>query len=574
MFELAPAPVAAADADEAFVEEIISTGTFRSDDITNIQEAGVDEGGIVKAAGDYLVILRRGRLFTVSTGSDRLRAVDAVDAFPPGVEGDYYDEMLIAGDRVLVLGFSYESRGTEINRFRLLPDGRLKFEDSYHVKSDDYYSSENYATRLIGETLVLYTPLSIRFEKDPLEALPSMRRWKGQEDDEGFRRIAARGDIYLPPSLRRDKDADVSTLHTVTTCDVAAVEMDCRSTAVFGPESRNFYVSAHAVYLWVSDGRSEDSATVNAMVYRLPLDGGRPTAAAVRGAPANQFSFREDAEEGVLNVLVRSRGGGDAMWRPQFTQGSLALLRLPLSQFGDGSGASPASLYRPLPRPSDEDDYGLENRFAGRHLIYAAGRGWGDVEDEASKLFVTPLRGGAVTELSVPSAVGRIELIGRDALAVGAGERDLTFSTVELVDGATPRLGDRYVHRAASEAETRSHAFFFRPTSADGASGLIGLPVARPARPGWKQLWEDSSAMVFLRRADRRLSPLGELAASQEPDEDGCKASCDDWYGNARPIFLRDRTFALMGYELVEGRVTAGGIVERRRISFLPKHTP
>ena len=34
--------------------------------ITNTQEAGVDEGGIVKVRGDILVILRRGRLFTVS----------------------------------------------------------------------------------------------------------------------------------------------------------------------------------------------------------------------------------------------------------------------------------------------------------------------------------------------------------------------------------------------------------------------------------------------------------------------------------------------------------------------------
>ena len=65
--------------------------------------------------------------------------------------------------------------------------------------------------------------------------------------------------------------------------------------------------------------------------------------------------------------------------------------------------------------------------------------------------------------------------------------------------------------------------------------------------------------------------------------DDGCKASCVDWYGNARPIFLGDRVLALMGYEIVEGRLQAGGwridepsgvpaeqIVERRRIGFAP----
>jgi uncharacterized secreted protein with C-terminal beta-propeller domain len=38
--------------------------------ITNVQTAGVDEGGIVKRAGDFLVVLRRGRLFTVRVGGD------------------------------------------------------------------------------------------------------------------------------------------------------------------------------------------------------------------------------------------------------------------------------------------------------------------------------------------------------------------------------------------------------------------------------------------------------------------------------------------------------------------------
>ena len=55
--------------------------------ITNTQEAGVDEGGIVKVRGDMLVILRRGRLFTVSLAGGGMRPIDSIDAFPPGVSG-------------------------------------------------------------------------------------------------------------------------------------------------------------------------------------------------------------------------------------------------------------------------------------------------------------------------------------------------------------------------------------------------------------------------------------------------------------------------------------------------------
>ena len=37
--------------------------------------------------------------------------------------------------------------------------------------------------------------------------------------------------------------------------------------------------------------------------------------------------------------------------------------------------------------------------------------------------------------------------------------------------------------------------------------------------------------------------------------DDGCRASCTNWYGNVQPIFLHNRVFALMGYKLVEGRL-------------------
>src|ERR1044072_4016479 len=40
----------------------------KAESVTNTQHAGVDEGGIVKVHGDHLVVLRRGRLFTVAIG--------------------------------------------------------------------------------------------------------------------------------------------------------------------------------------------------------------------------------------------------------------------------------------------------------------------------------------------------------------------------------------------------------------------------------------------------------------------------------------------------------------------------
>jgi uncharacterized secreted protein with C-terminal beta-propeller domain len=57
-----PAPAAA----PAAVAKEAAAG--KNESVTNVQHAGVDEGGIVKLHGDHLVILRRGRLFTVRIG--------------------------------------------------------------------------------------------------------------------------------------------------------------------------------------------------------------------------------------------------------------------------------------------------------------------------------------------------------------------------------------------------------------------------------------------------------------------------------------------------------------------------
>src|SRR5262249_48050641 len=57
-----------------------------AESVTNTQHAGVDEGGIVKVHGDHLVVLRRGRLFTVAIGDGALKPISSVDAFGPDID--------------------------------------------------------------------------------------------------------------------------------------------------------------------------------------------------------------------------------------------------------------------------------------------------------------------------------------------------------------------------------------------------------------------------------------------------------------------------------------------------------
>ena len=69
-----------------------------AESVTNTQHAGVDEGGIVKVHGDHLVVLRRGRLFTVAIGDGALKPISSVDAFGPDLDpsSTWYDESVRA----------------------------------------------------------------------------------------------------------------------------------------------------------------------------------------------------------------------------------------------------------------------------------------------------------------------------------------------------------------------------------------------------------------------------------------------------------------------------------------------
>jgi len=219
----------------------------------------------------------------------------------------------------------------------------------------------------------------------------------------------------------------------------------------------------------------------------------------------------------------------------------------------------------PLPTPRAG---AVENRFVGDRLLYGAGEGWGAPRSGGQVLFVVNSREGSITEAALPHAIDRIEPLGENAVVVGSDSASLYFTGVAL--GSHPVVMQRYALPGATQGELRSHGFFYREDSND--SGIFGLPTRRADRPGWTHLVEGSASVVFVRNQDHRFEPLGELAALRAPmNNDGCRASCVDWYGNARPVFIGDRVFALLGYELVEGRVRRDYIEETARVNFGPR---
>ena len=543
----------------------VAAAAAEGESITNVQTAGVDEGGIVKRAGDHLVVLRRGRLFTVRIGDDDLRPVSMVDAFGPGIDPDgaWYDEMLVSRNTIVVIGYSYQRGGTELGLFDLARDGTITYRSTYHLRSNDYYSSRNYASRLVGDQLVFYSPLFVDLYADDIdEVMPGVRKWQpGMARDADFTRILPAERVYRPARELSYKGG--LALHTVTRCDLSTPELQCQATAVLGRPGNTFYVSGDAAYVWTNGWDDEEDGRPRhrtADVFRIPLDGSAPGALQAEGAPIDQMSFLE--RDGHLNVLVSALGRGQWMWGAERNPGEVALMRVPLEMFADGRDVAGAGHYRRLPDVGREG--ALQNRYVGDWLLFGIGETWGG----ASPGVVHAVRYASddgFRRVQVGHAIGRIEALGRDALVVGNAGRDLRYTSLRL--GDAPAIASVWVQPDAMQGESRTHGFFYRPV--DATSGFIGLPtLGRNARG------EPSAAVQFLHTRALALTPAGALESRGVlRADDGCQASCVDWYGNARPIFIGERVFALMGYELVEGRYEGVRVRERRRVDFTPATT-
>jgi hypothetical protein len=533
--------------------------------ITNTQHASVDEGDIVKLHGDHLVILRRGRIFTVKVGDGELTPVSVIDSFGPDTDpaDAWYDEMLVSGDTIVVIGYSYDRDGTEVGLFNINAQGQLSYRGTYQMRSDDYYSSRNYASRLIGDKLIFYSPIYYYpGDDDPFEILPAVRKYHKDATEKEFRRILPAQRIYRPEFWFETEDG--IGLHTVTICNLANGGFDCKATSVIGPEGNVFYVSPESVYVWATSWNYESDKS-RSILFRMPLDGSAPSALRVSGSPVDQFSFLESDDQ-HLNVLVRSEAQGDGMWAAETAEGDVALIRVPLSSFSDGSVMVPASSYRRLRKPEGEGET-FQNRFIGKYLFYGTGSGWDEpvTTTEPKDLFVVEWAARRSYKLQLPHGVDRIEQMGKDAVVIGTDGTDLHFTSIRL--GEVPEIASRYTRRAASQGETRSHGFFYKPD--DENTGILGLPISLPGRPGYEQLFDSSAATIFLRNDALQFREIGELGAQPEKVvDDHCRASCVDWYGNARPLFLRGRVFALLGYEIIEGNLNDGRMNEIRRINY------
>ena len=568
---------AIAECGEALQEIAVTGSRATPQSITNNQEAGVDEGDIVKQLGRFLIVLHDGRLFSIDMGESpgTMSFVDRANVYRDADHGTWYDELLITDNRLVVVGYDYDEDASELAIFKMDDKGVFAFEATYYITSNDYYSIDNYASRLVDGNLVLYTPLYL-IESDPDEPqeFPQVRRWTEIDGYSEWQPLFTPNDIYFP--IQRTLEP---TVHTISVCPIAG-EFHCRSTGVIGPSQREFYVTPEFAYVWVSmsgydtwqwglDECDEGVASgpfrpLPATLYRIPLAGGRALAVRTAGTPLDQFSL--DARENEFLALLLFEPGeceGD-------DEHALRYARIDTQLFSSRPATLPLEAYWSVPKPSG---YGVENRFTDGYLVYGGSQGrWAAYWDnryqyDPTELVVVPVDDpGATRALSLLHSAERIEVFGENVVVDGYRDNSgLSVSTIDLT--RAPAVADVEYLPSVIESEGRSHAFNSR-LDADGG-GVFGLPTVFKQK-SWRDYSDTSNVHFFSVDASLDIRPSGYLGANEDAvDEDyECEVSCVDWYGNARPIFTEGRVFALMGTELAEGRLFNGGIAEIQRVGM------
>src|SRR5258708_37956738 len=126
------------------------------------------------------------------------------------------------------------------------------------------------------------------------------------------------------------------------------------------------------------------------------------------------------------------------MWSAEAAAGDVALMRIALANFNDGSNSVSSWDYHGLPKPSG---YTFQNRFVGDYLLYGTGSGWGAPESKKqASLFAGRWADGDLSGLSLAHGVDRIGALGSEAVLVGTDGKDLDFTSIHLCEA--PEVAD------------------------------------------------------------------------------------------------------------------------------------
>jgi len=535
-------------------------------DETEIQN---EERSVTKLIGDTMIVLRHGELYAVDTkvqGQAKLTDSISIPQHESLKQNVWYDDLLVNDDIIYVVGYRYLSRvvnqkdddispditsATEFSSFRL-KDGKLTRLKSTFFEFNDYFSAENFGSRIVNGGIVAFMPFFLHKWENGSESggiFPTRLNYRAPNGNEktgtfvvgepvfGWR------DVVRPAQFLRAKDPEKAAIdfETVLSCRLPKDgSLDCRARALLAHAYARFYMSDNHVFLWGEDRLAAfDINTLEVATHKA------------KGYVTDEFAFSE--KDGVLRVAI---GASD---------GSLRILRAPISSFSSQTNQTvPAVLisekiYRPRVQ-----------RWMGDWYL-------GAIEGENNSLVVYNDSSGATKDIEYPNPIQKIEAMpGIGALVVAEADGGITAATIKL----EKEISLMPAYRLEKTAVTKTpDGFYFQP-STDG--GYFEVSVQEPRERATTNWCASPTAMFLGVNGSGKISKAGRIVAT-ESDESMCEAARVEWYGNASPVFVNGRIFVPMGGEISEASI-ASRIAETdkelhltehgKRVKLAPKTTP
>lgn len=525
---------------------------------TNNQSENVDEGDIIKFAGDRLVILRDQHLLVLDISGERKnnplmltdKELDDDFGHENWGKGAWYDEMLVYDSQIVLLAYRFHAQlvdapadswsshtgAIEILRFNLSSDGSLDQGKRIFVESNDYYSgATNYATRKIGNKLIVYSPFyAARYIEDGTSyrmqpQLPNVLELV-DASQKLFRRVRNAID---PTNIYQGSLASAGyMLHTFYTFDVAGDIDAFKANGVMGDYSRIYYANDDHLYLsipkwWRSDPQM-DASRDSSILYQFAIsdDASLANIAEIDGKIPERFAM--DEMDGVLRLITleylteRASFAVNAIAMDSESLGNMHAASIPTESYHLASTRFNGEHAMTFPYDYQDIGFPLLVSFRGTVPVIekteiASSNIW-MIQPYGDNKWVTLGRDVKHSDDEIGTTIG-VHIYEVDS------EGKLTLNASTSLDTSW----------AWSEAFYNDHAFFI-----DSGNELIGFPYSM-----WednRSQWEDG--IVYYSLSGDQLAKMGEGIVQTGEFCHEC------WYGNSRAVMRDGAYYNLLGRQL------------------------
>lgn len=491
---------------------------------TNNHEAGVDEPDIVKTDGKRIVTLAHSSLQVIDAASRRVSGTLALGADPDGNGKSAVNvtELLLAGDRALVLGYDYKTgvdgrpgvSGAQmtlvdlagapkvIGRFTIdggLLDARQiggtarvvvvsrpqpQFPDTSKVDSDEARIAAN---------------------RSAINAAP-VETWlpKWTATDAAGKRTDGRVDCG---AVSRPSTYSATAMLTVLTFDLGGASLGGGDPVSVVADGDTVYANGPSLYVtndqrWRAMADSmrrkapRSQAPPTTQIFKFDISGaGRPRFVASGEVPGwllNQYSMSE--WEGHLRIATTASAGsvpGSSSGSVPGTSSAVYVLRLDggrLTQVGKVDGLGKGERIYSV-RFIGTTGYVVT--FRQTDPLYTL-----DLRDPAAPKVVGELKIPGYSAYLHPAGDGQLLGLGQDATAQGRAQ-GMQVSLFDVRDPAHPaRVAQHLEQGGSSEAEYDPHAFLYW-----APLGLLAVPMWRTDQP----------SVVVLKVSDSAITEAGTI---------------------------------------------------------------